>query len=159
LKEVLLPGQMAPDGSFPEELRRTKPYGYAIFNLDVMAGLAVVCSSPQEDLMTWALPDGRSLAKGVAWLAPYIADKELWLRTVHRTVTAPDGRPIPSDELVKPDVMYWEDWPVRQPFLIFGAQATGRRDWLELWKRLEPDPTIEEIRRNFPIRNPVLWTR
>jgi hypothetical protein len=157
LKEVLLPGQMAPDGSFPEELRRTKPYGYAIFNLDVMSGLAVVCSTPRENLMTWSLPDGRSLAKGVAWMAPFIADKDLWLRTVHRAAPAADGAAKLTGELVKPDVMYWENWPVRQPCLIFGALATGRRDWLELWKRLDPDPQVEEIRRNFPIRNPVLW--
>ena len=157
LKEVLLPGQMAADGSFPEELRRTKPYGYAIFNLDVMAALAVVCSTPQENLMTWSLPDGRSLAKGVAWLAPFIADKKLWLQNVHRTAPGPDGGAKPTSELVQPDVMYWDNWPVRQPFLIFGARATGRRDWLELWQRLEADPQVEEIRRNFPVRNPVLW--
>lgn len=157
LKEVLLPGQMAADGSFPEELRRTKPYGYAIFNLDVMAALAVVGSTPGENLLNWALPDGRSLAKGVAWMAPYVADKDLWLRSVHRTVPGADGVARPTDEMVKPDVMYWDNWPVRQPFLVFGALAAGRRDWLELWQRLDPDPQVEEIRRNFPIRNPVLW--
>ncbi len=32
-REVLLPNQMATDGSFPEELKRTKPYGYSLFNL------------------------------------------------------------------------------------------------------------------------------
>ena len=58
-----------------------------------------------------------------------------------------------------PDVMYWDTWPVRQPALLLGALATGRSDWLQLWKRLDPDSTIEEIRRNFPIRQPVLWVR
>lgn len=33
-KTVLLPNQMAADGSFPLELERTKPYGYSLFNLD-----------------------------------------------------------------------------------------------------------------------------
>ena len=37
IKTVLIPNQEAPDGSFPEELRRTKPYGYSLFNLDAMA--------------------------------------------------------------------------------------------------------------------------
>ncbi|MDB6114136.1 MAG: Alginate lyase [Lacunisphaera sp.] len=139
LKEVHLPNQMAPDGSFPRELARTKPYGYSIFNLDVMTGLAVVLSTKEENLMTYALPDGRSLVKGVGFLAPFIADKSRWPK--------------------KPDVMYWDNWPVRQPSLLFGALASGRRDWLELWQRLEADPPVEEIRRNFPIRNPVLWVR
>ena len=136
-KEILLPKQMAPDGSFPRELARTKPYGYSLFNLDVMAALAVVLSTTDEDLMRFTLQDGRNLVKGVEYLAPFIADKSQW----------------PG----KHDVMHWDDWPVRQPALLFGALAAGRRDWLELWQRLEPDPSDEEVRRNFPIRNPVLW--
>jgi hypothetical protein len=157
LKEVLLPSQMAADGSFPDELRRTKPYGYSIFNLDVMTGLAVVLSTKDEDLMRFMLPDGRSLVKGVEFLAPYLADKNAWLKSVHRFQAG--NPPVPTPELVKPDVMYWNDWPVRQPSLIFGALATGREDWLATWKKLDPDPQVEEIRRNFPIRQPVLWVR
>jgi hypothetical protein len=156
-KTVLLPGQMARDGSFPEELWRTKPYGYSLFNLDVMAALAVVCSTPTENLLTWSLPDGRTVATGVAWLAPFIADKQAWLRSVHRTARRPHGPPEPTADFVQPDVMYWNDWPVRQPSLLFGALATGRDDWLELWKRLNPEPQVEEIIRNFPIREPALW--
>jgi Alginate lyase len=136
-REVLLPRQMAPNGSFPRELRRTKPYGYSIFNLDVMTALAEVISTPGDDEMRYTLPDGRSLIKGVEFLAPYLADKSRW--------------PKP------PDVMYWNDWPVRQPCLIFGYLATGRTDWLRLWERLDPEPSVEEIRRNYPIRQPVLW--
>jgi hypothetical protein len=137
LKKIHLPDQMAPDGSFPRELARTKPYGYSIFNLDVMTALAVVLSTPEENLMTWSLPDGRSLVKGVAFLAPYLMDKATWPK--------------------KPDVMYWDEWPVRQPCLLFGALATGNEAWLATWKRLEADPQVEEVRRNFPIREPVLW--
>ena len=139
LVEVHLPNQMAPDGSFPDELRRTKPYGYSIFNLDVMTALAEVLSTKDDDLMRFTLPDGRSLIRGVEYLAPFIADKSKWPK--------------------KPDVMYWNDWPVRQPFLLFGAIAAGREDWLGLWKKLDADPQVEEIRRNFPIREPVLWVK
>lgn len=159
LKEVLLPSQMAADGSFPEELRRTKPYGYSIFNLDVMTALAVVASTPEENLLTWSLPDGRNLVRGVAWLAPLIADKQLWLQTAHRSSPGRKGEAEMTGELVKPDVMYWDDWPVRQPCLIFGALAAGREDWLATWKRLNPDPGVEEIIRNYPIRQPVLWVQ
>ncbi len=136
-KEILLPRQMAPDGSFPRELGRTKAYGYSIFNLDVMTALAQVLSTPQENLLTYTSPNGRSLVHGIEFLAPYLADKSKWPKA--------------------PDVMYWENWPVRQPALLFGALATGNEDWLKLWERLPPDPTVEEIRRNFPVRQPVLW--
>lgn len=157
LKEVLLPNQMAPDGSFPEELARTKPYGYSIFNLDVMTALAVVASTPDENLMTWSLSDGRNLVRGVGWLAPYLADKNRWLTEVHRGVPGPNKVAVIGKDLVKPDVMYWDAWPARQPSLIFGALAAGREDWLATWKKLDADPQVEEIRRNFPIRQPVLW--
>jgi hypothetical protein len=157
LKEVLLPSQMAPDGSFPDELRRTKPYGYSIFNLDVMTALAVVLSTKEENLMLFTLPDGRSLVKGVEFLAPYLADKDAWLKSVHSFQAGTP--PVPTKDLIKPDVMYWNDWPVRQPSLIFGALATGREDWLATWEKLDPDPQVEEIRRNFPIRQPVLWVQ
>ncbi len=137
--EVLLPKQMAPDGSFPRELARTKPYGYSIFNLDVMTGLAVLLSTPDEDMMKFQLADGRSLIRGVEFLAPFLADKSEWKRP--------------------PDVLHWNDWPVRQPALLFGALSSGREDWLALWKRLPSDPAAEEVRRNFPIRFPTLWLK
>jgi Alginate lyase len=136
-KRDLLPNQMGKDGSFPLELARTKPYGYSIFDLDVMTALAQLLSRPGDNLVAFALPDGRSLVKGVAFLAPYLADKSKW--------------PKP------PDAMYWNNWPVRQPSLIFGALAAGRGDWIEVWKKLDPDPAVEEVRRNFPVRQPVLW--
>ena len=43
-KEVLLPDQMSTDGSFPQELKRTKPYGYSLFNLDAMTMICVILS-------------------------------------------------------------------------------------------------------------------
>lgn len=65
LVDVHLPNQMAANGSFPEELRRTKPYGYSIFNLDVMTGVAMALSTEKDDLMAFTLPDGRGLIPGV----------------------------------------------------------------------------------------------
>jgi hypothetical protein len=160
LTEIHLPHQMAVDGSFPQELARTKPYGYSLFNLDVMTAVAVALSTPSDDLMNFKLADGRSLVRGVEFLAPFIADKELWLKTVHKpaspTAAQADSK---NTDAIKPDVMYWNDWPVRQPALIFGALAAGREDWVAIWKKLEADPTIEEIRRNLPVRQPVLWIR
>ena len=47
-ERVLVPNQVGPDGSFPEELRRTKPYGYSLFNLDAMATVCQILSTPGE---------------------------------------------------------------------------------------------------------------
>lgn len=136
-KNVLLPNQMAADGGFPRELGRTKPYGYSIFNLDAMAMVCQVLSTKEENLWQYQAPDGKTIQKGIAYLYPYIADKNKW--------------PF------KKDVMYWDNWPVAQPFLVFGANAYQQKDWLDTWKKLDHAPTVEEVIRNLPIRNPLIW--
>ncbi len=136
-KTVLMPGQEAPDGSFPQELRRTKPYGYSLFNLDAFAILTQTLASPGDDLWRWKLPDGRGMAKAVAYMYPFILDKTKW--------------PL------KPDVMYFDQWPVRQPRLLFAGLALPRPEYLDLWRKLEGDPTVEEVLRNWPVRQPLLW--
>src|SRR5882762_7716827 len=73
-KKVLLPAQMAADGSFPQELRRTKPYGYSIFNLDAMTTLCQLLSTPEDDLFTYTTPEGQSIKKGIEYLYPFVAD-------------------------------------------------------------------------------------
>lgn len=136
-KSVLIPNQEAADGSFPLEQARTKPYGYSLFNLDAMAIAAQTLTTHEDNLWTWQLPDGRGMARAMAYMFPYIADKSKW--------------PKP------PDVMYDKEWPVRQPSLLFAGLALDRKQYLDLWKGLEADPTVDEVIRNFPVRQPLLW--
>ncbi len=136
-RTVLVPGQMAPDGSFPRELTRTKPYAYSLFNLEALATVAQILSTPDDNLWTFTLPDGRGLARAVAYMAPFIADKSAW--------------PLP------PDVMHDDEWPMRQNSLLFAGLALERPDYIDLWKRLRPDSGVQETVRNFFIRQPVLW--
>ncbi|MGN6642430.1 MAG: alginate lyase family protein, partial [Verrucomicrobiota bacterium] len=136
-KEVFVPNQMADDGSFPQELNRTKPYGYSIFQLDNMATLCQVLTTPEDNLWEFQLPDGRGMRQAVAYLYPFLADKSKW--------------PL------KPDVQAWESWPARQPCLLFAGLAYGQPGYLELWKRLPADPKDFEVRRNMGITQPVLW--
>ena len=137
LKEVMVPGQIAADGSFPLELARTKPYGYCIFNLDAMATVCQILSTPEDNLFAFVSPEGRSFAKAVAFMFPFIADKSKWP--------------------YKHDVEYWDDWPVRQPALLFAGIALDRPEYFPVWRRLNADPTVPEIIRNYPIRQPLLW--
>lgn len=53
--------------------------------------------------------------------------------------------------------MYWDEWPVAHPFLVFGADAFDQGDWLETWKGLEHAPKVDEVIRNLPVRNPIIW--
>jgi Alginate lyase len=170
-KTVLVPGQMADDGSFPRELKRTKPYGYSLFNLEAMATICQIVSTPRDNLWTFELPKtnapaatealaaaappasrsadregtrqaaapqhGRGMRQAMTFMTPYIRDKARW--------------PYPRD------VMYDDQWPMRQQSLLFAGLALDRPDDLALWMTLPPDSTVEEVIRNYFIRQPVLW--
>ncbi|WP_242434604.1 alginate lyase family protein [Hymenobacter amundsenii] len=77
-KTVLMPTQMALDGSFPLETKRTKPYGYSLFNLDAMTTLCAILSTPTDDLWAYQTPDGRGIRRGIEFLYPYIENKAAW---------------------------------------------------------------------------------
>lgn len=70
-------------------------------------------------------------------LFPFIADKSKW----------PFAR----------DVEYFDDLPNGQPSLLFAGLAYREPRYIELWRKLAPDPRTAEIVRNFPIRQPLLW--
>ncbi len=53
--------------------------------------------------------------------------------------------------------MYLDGWPVRQPSLLFAGLALDKPEYIALWRKLDPDPTVEEIIRNYFVRQPVLW--
>jgi hypothetical protein len=54
-------------------------------------------------------------------------------------------------------VEHWDDFPNRQPTLLFAGVAYGQSDYIALWKALNPDPVVPEVIRNFPVRQPLLW--
>jgi hypothetical protein len=136
-KAVIVPGQIQPDGSLPLEMARTKPYGYCLFNLEALATLCQIVSETGDDLWNFKTPDGRGIAKAIEYMYPYIRNKKSW--------------PKP------PDVMYFEYWPMRQESLLFGGLAYNRTDYLDLWQKLPADSDVDEVIRNFFIRQPVLW--
>lgn len=136
-RTVLLPRQMADDGSFPEELRRTKPYGYSLFNLDAMVMVCKILSDDSDNLWRYQTKDGKNIEKGIRFLYPYIQNKSTW--------------PF------KEDVMYWDNWPIAHPLLLFGAIEFKNRRWLDTWIILDHFPEVGEVIRNLPIRNPVIW--
>jgi hypothetical protein len=77
-KSILIPTQLAANGSFPLELARTKPYGYSLFNLDALGMVAQVLSTGSDNLWEFALPDGRGLAVCFRVMMPFIKNKRSW---------------------------------------------------------------------------------
>ncbi len=114
--KTLLSSQMDPDGSFPREIKRTKPYGYSLFNMDAFANAAQILSTPEDNLWEFATPDGKSLRKGMEFIYPFIADKTSW--------------PFAKD------IYIWEEWPVRQSCLLFAGIAYDNQAYIDTYLRL-----------------------
>jgi len=136
-KTVLVPDQIEKNGSFPQELRRTKPYGYSLFNLEAFSAIAQILSTPTDNLWTFETTDGRGLPRAMKYMVPFIRDKKSF--------------PKP------PDVMYDKEWPMRQSSLLFAGLALGKSEYIDLWKTLPADSSVDEVIRNFFIRQPLLW--
>ena len=142
-KEILLPKQMAADGSFPLELKRTKPYGYSIFQADNVAILCVLMSTPQEDLWKFKLPDGSTALKSTWNLFTRIwpTNKSGWRTGGAKTLRIGDN------------------WPAREPCssVVCVCRRPGDTKFFNLWQKLNPDPSDLEIRRNIAVTQPLLW--
>jgi len=136
-KKDFLVKQMASDGSFPLELKRTKPYGYSLFTLDAITTVAQILTTTSDNLWEYHTEDGKNIQAAVDFIFPYIKDKTKW----------------PYQK----DVMYFDDWPVRQPSLLFAAISYKEQKYLSLWEILNPAPIKDEILRNYFLRQPILW--
>jgi arylsulfatase A-like enzyme len=136
-KTILLPSQMADDGSFPLEIKRTKPYGYSLFNIDAMCNVARILSTPLDNLFEFKTEKGLTLKNGMEYIYPFIADKSKW--------------PFAKD------IYIWEEWPVRQSSLLFAGLAYQNGNYISTFLSLPANPTHPEVIRNLPVRHPIIW--
>ena len=136
--KILLDYQMDKDGKFPDELKRSKPYNYTLFNLEAYALLAKTLSTPEEDLWNYQGKNG-SIKKAWNYMTPFIKNKEIW----------------PLD----PDIQHFNEIPIQSPGILFAAMAYQDSTLLTTWKQLSPVRQSPEIDRNFPLRQPVLWLK
>jgi hypothetical protein len=136
-KSSSIRAQILADGTFPHELTTPNPYRNTLFNLDMFAGVCVLLSTRFESVWDYELQDGPGMRTVIARLFPYIGDRGKWP--------------------YRADAAYFNNLPIRPPSLLFAARAYTRPEYAELWKTLKPDPTIPELQRTFPIRQPLLW--
>lgn len=64
--------QIEPDGSQPEELMRTRPLHYSIYNLHAWYLLALIGEKLNLDIWKFQTEDGRSIHKALDWMLPYL---------------------------------------------------------------------------------------
>lgn len=133
----LLSAQMDSLGSFPEELARTKPYSYSLFNLEGYAVLAHIASTEGDNLWEYEGKNG-SLEKAFRFMYPFLLDKSKW------------NHP--------PDVQHFDELPIQSSALLFAGLAYENDDYLDLWHQLPVDRQSEEVDRTYPLRQLSLWT-
>ena len=130
-KSTIVPTQIAPDGSFPLELARTKPYGYSLFDLDALGMLAHVLSTG---------PDNRSRTTLCPMDAALPTVFTSWLhssRTNNRGLIAMTSNISTICRCAS------------QPAIC--RTGISQAGYIDLWTRLDPDSTVPEVIRNHPI--------
>lgn len=136
-KTSTIRAQIDASGFFPHEVTTPDPYRNSLFNLDLLAGAAVLLSTRFESVWDHELPDGPGMHAAIARHAPYLASLSTW--------------PYPADST------HFHDARCRRPALLFAGRAFNQSDYTTLWRTLDPDPTAPEILHTFPIRQPILW--
>ncbi|HEY0715659.1 MAG TPA: alginate lyase family protein [Polyangia bacterium] len=77
-KQRRIAAQIAPDGSQPEELERTKTFDYSMYNLRALFDLATLGRSLGVDLFAYVSPDGRGIRRAFEYMLPYADPAKTW---------------------------------------------------------------------------------
>jgi len=136
-RNILIPNQMAANGSFPLELARTRPFSYSLFNLDALSTLAIIVSDKDNDLWNFELPDGRGMKKALNFILPFVKNPQEW----------PYGK----------DISLWENQPGPRPFMLYAAMAFRDNAWFEVWKAESAKQLKEKGNKSQSAQNRILW--
>lgn len=132
----LLAAQLDKKGGFPDELKRTKPYNYSLFNIEGYAVLAEMASTPNDNLWQYQTPNG-TLKSAIDFMLPSIQDQSKWA--------------FPKD------VQHFDELPLQSASLLLAGLAYDKKEYLDVWKKLSPKRQSKEVDRTYPIRQMSLW--
>ena len=110
-REKIIPEQLSAECSFPDELSRTKSYGYSCFSLQATAIACEIAYHSGVDLYHFETPDGKGFEKAVDFMFPYLKNPFDW-----------KYRQISGDVETAPT------------FLQIGGYRLGRQDWLSHYR-------------------------
>ena len=136
-KQTIVPEQIAPDGSMPMEIKRTKSFTYSVFALNGMAILCKLLSTGTDNLFRYAATDGRGVEKALAFLFPYLAGSVRWPYT---------------------DISEFGPAELRPVALLFGGAVLDVKEYLQLYESLRASHAGRfELRRDICVKQPALW--
>ena len=138
LVDDFIPNQIASDGSLPEELKRTKPYSYSIFAMDLLTTLTAILAKKYPTLWYYEDERGTGIRSAIDFITPYVRDKDKW----------PYGK----------DAEGFDSLPGKPSFLFFAAYAYRDDDYLLAYSNLrrKAHPSTTED-RNTPVKDPWLY--
>ena len=105
----VLPTQTGADGSFTDEISRTRSYHYEIYNLDASALICEIAHHRGVDLWNAAHSDGRGMKKSIEFFKPYYENPFLW-----------------KHEQIAPDCLCGEVYPMKLAQMRFGDAELER---------------------------------
>jgi len=120
--------QLAADGSFPDELARTKPFGYTNYNLQGWTTFCLLASTPEDNLWAYQSKNG-NLKKAVEFILPYLETPSSW----------PYFTSLETDLHVQ-----------QKDYLIFATWCSQDQKYLDFWQQLPPEKDDHHA-------NLVLW--
>ncbi len=125
--------QMAEDGSFPDELSRTKPFHYMNYNLRGWTTFALLASTPKENLWKYKSKYG-TVRRALDFAIPYYERPDSW------SFFTPLEKEIHLH---------------RNDFLFLAYLGTDDSSYLDLWKKL----SVSEMHKEEGDANLILWKK
>jgi hypothetical protein len=120
--------QIEPDGSQPQELRRTRSLNYVLFNLEALTLLARLGGHAGVDLWQFTTEDGRSLRAALRVAAPYVDPQKEWPK---KDVSSENrARVLP---LLIEALRHGEDREFRDLLMRFSPKSAEGEYWRLWW--------------------------
>ena len=105
VRDNLIPVQIVPDGTQPQELARTNSFHYSLFNLMALGTIARMGESLDEDLWNYETEDGCGMRKAAEFLLPYVTGPAAW---PHQQISKYEVSPLTNQFLRTLSVRYQE---------------------------------------------------
>lgn len=121
--ETRIASHIAPDGSQPHEVARTKSWGYSVMNLTGLVRLARLAEDGGPDLWNYQTADGRGLRRAITYLATYMDGRTRW---PHANLGTPDTSSALPLVAAASAVYPADTFP---PALVREAREKMKADW------------------------------